>query len=493
MTVALYARISNDPKEQRVGVDDQVRRLARYAEQHWPGVPTATWDDNDITAADPDVDRPGYSALLDAIRGGDITAVVAVEQSRITRQPAQWEELCLTLTRAGIGGVHTISGGFVSVAPAMRLVGRVMAAVDAEEVERTRARVRAAHARLRAEGRPAGGRPYGYRNSIDEQGRATLVVVPDQAAVIEEVARRVLAGESLATIADDLDARGVPTAREGTRWRATALSSILSRDAIAGMRDGTPATWPAILDAETWRALEEWRAMPARWRTRSGGVAMGSKDRAPAFDYLLAGLATCGCCGWTLRGNRQWRRDGSTVASYACRRANNEPRPGDGGPCGGVSIAAVPLDETIAADVIRLARDPVVVAAATTDRSGERAALLAEVAAAEAAIADMAAEYGAGTIGAAEWRAGREAAQGRLTVARGALAAVPVVTSIDPAEVADTWATRSIGERRRVVALFIDAVEVAPMRWLRDPAAAPAEWPRDGDGRPLRVVVRWRA
>lgn len=174
MTVALYARISRDPHEQRIGVAHQLERLTAYATQHWPDQPTQAWDDNDTTAADPDIDRPGYTSMLDAIRTGGIAAVVAVEQSRLTRQPAQWEELCLTLTRAGITEVHTLTGGVVSVAPAMRLLGRVMAAVDAEEVERVRARTRAAHARLRAEGRPAGGRPYGYRNTVDERGRATL-------------------------------------------------------------------------------------------------------------------------------------------------------------------------------------------------------------------------------------------------------------------------------------------------------------------------------
>lgn len=57
MPVALYARISRDPAEQRVGVDDQLRRLTAYAAATWPGAEVVAWDDNDITAADPDGDR----------------------------------------------------------------------------------------------------------------------------------------------------------------------------------------------------------------------------------------------------------------------------------------------------------------------------------------------------------------------------------------------------------------------------------------------------
>lgn len=462
MTVALYARISRDPHEQRIGVAHQLERLTAYAAHQWPDQPTVAWDDNDLSAADPDVDRPGYAAMLDAIRTGGITAIVAVEQSRLTRQPAQWEELCLTLTRAGITEVHTLNGGVVSVAPAMRLLGRVMAAVDAEEVERTRARTRAAHARLRAEGRPAGGRPYGYRNTVDERGRATLEIVPDQADVIRTAARMLLDGWTLAAIAEHLNTTGAPTPRGGTRWRRTTLSSILSREAIAGYRDGAPATWPAILDQATWARLEQWRQMPTHWRTRNGTPATATKARRPAHDYLLAGLAHCGVCGWPLRGNQQARRDGSTVPSYQCKRVNNEPRAADGGPCGGVSITAHLVDPDIEADVLTLASDPAVVAALTTVDTGARARHEAALAAAEAQLAEIAALWGAGELTAGEWHAARTAARTRAHSARTALAGLPAGDGLDVADVAARWGTASIGHRRRVTALFVARVDVWP-------------------------------
>lgn len=462
MTVALYARISRDPNEQRIGVDDQLRRLTTYAAQHWPHTPTEAWDDNDLSAADPDTTRPGYAAMLDAIRTGGITAIVAVEQSRLTRQPAQWEELCLTLTRAGITEVHTLTGGVVSVAPAMRLLGRVMAAVDAEEVERVRARTRAAHARLRAEGRPGGGRPYGYRNTVDERGRATLEIVPDQADVIRTAARMLLDGSTLAAIAEHLNTTGAPTPRGGTRWRRTTLSSILSREAIAGYRDGAPATWPAILDQATWARLEQWRAMPTHWRTRNGTPATATKARRPAHDYLLAGLAHCAICGWRLRGNQQARRDGTTVPAYACKRVNNEPRHADGGPCGGVSITAAHIEADVTADVLELAAQPGTVAALTGSDDLERRRHRADLDAADTQLAQLAAMWGAGDLTDGEWHAARTAATTRAQAARAAIARLPVVDDLDVAAVAATWETAPVGQRRRVVAVCVARVDVWP-------------------------------
>lgn len=105
-----------------------------------------------------------------AARNGEIVGIVANEQSRLTRQgDGAWEQLVVTLTKAGVTKVETLRNGPISVEPGNRLVGRLLAVVDAEEVERTEARVQDAHRELFNEGRPSGRAPFGYRSTKDEK------------------------------------------------------------------------------------------------------------------------------------------------------------------------------------------------------------------------------------------------------------------------------------------------------------------------------------
>src|SRR5690606_282167 len=82
---------------------------------------------------------------------------------------------------------------------------------------------------------------------------------PEEAAVIRECARRLLAGESLRTVVDWLNDSGVPTST-GRRWSKQALRWMMRSGRIAGLRERGgqvvgPAVWPGILTAEEHRQL----------------------------------------------------------------------------------------------------------------------------------------------------------------------------------------------------------------------------------------------
>jgi DNA invertase Pin-like site-specific DNA recombinase len=96
-------------------------------------VPVVVFCDNDLSAANGD-HRPGLDALIAAVRRGEIAQVVCAEQSRLTRRPAEWEDLVVTLAKAGIAELHTYRKGVVNVSGS-KLVGRILSAVDAEEIE----------------------------------------------------------------------------------------------------------------------------------------------------------------------------------------------------------------------------------------------------------------------------------------------------------------------------------------------------------------------
>jgi hypothetical protein len=99
------------------------------------------------------------------------------------------------------------------------------------------ARLYAPQARFVA-GRPHGRWLYGYKRVYDPESGKLQGQVPDpaEAAIVQEVARRHLAGESTVSIVADLNARGVllPT---GAQWTPTSIKRM--RGSL-GNRRATP-------------------------------------------------------------------------------------------------------------------------------------------------------------------------------------------------------------------------------------------------------------
>ena len=110
--------------------------------------------------------------------------------------------------------------------------------------------------------------PFGYR-----PGAERLEVDPEQAAVVTEIAKRVIAGESMTGIATDLSERGIPTPHDwhrqrsgrdprGSRWTTDALRTVLGPHLdgrlLVGRVDGAggPVAVPAILTPQTYADLE---------------------------------------------------------------------------------------------------------------------------------------------------------------------------------------------------------------------------------------------
>jgi DNA invertase Pin-like site-specific DNA recombinase len=385
--IAVYARASRDPRERRVSVNRQLKLCTDRARELWPGTPVEQYHDNDLSAADPTVVRPDYARLVAAIRRGDVVAIVVNEQSRLTRQPSEWEQLVVTLTKAGITKIETIRNGPVPVEPGNRLVGRILNIIDAEEVERTKARVVAAHAMLAAEGRPSGGKAYGYRWAVGQDGRPTFEPDPDEAAAVRLMADMVLAGDSIAVIADRLTAEGVPTPRNAAQWHPNTVRSVLRKPTVAGLRVHRgeivgPGRWDPIIEPEKWRAVVHRLTSTVTVRMRNGkDRVVRTRPRTTSRRYLLTGgLIVCGRCGAPLIAGRQFRRKGGPVKAYNCH-----PTSGDPNACSGLSIS--PADEVerhIAALVKARLRSRQAQRLLAAGRDAERGRLLAELADAEA-------------------------------------------------------------------------------------------------------------
>lgn len=156
-------------------------------------------------------------------------------------------------------------------------------------------------------------------------------LVPTEAAIIDELACRVLLGEPLAAIAGDLNRRGVTT-KLGRKWSGPTIRLLLTNPRIAGTTEGAnPRKVPAIISTETRTRLMALFADPTR-RANTGSQGIR--------HMLTGGVLRCSLCGTVMVSKL------GAGMKYKCD--TKAPRHG----CGRIVVAAANLELEIAAQML---------------------------------------------------------------------------------------------------------------------------------------------
>ena len=382
--------------------------------------------------------------------------------------------------------------GPVAVGDGNRLIGRIMAAVDAEEAERGKARTRAAHEQLRLEGRPNGGRYYGYRRVTGDDGRPALVIDKAEAKVVRRMVDRLLKGYSISAVTQELNEAGYPTPRGGRQWRTSTVRDTVRRPSIAGLvarRDGEvvgPARWEPIIEPERWKkvmhVLKADHVKDARGRRWNAPRDI----RGPRKWLLTGGLARCGLCGAALVVGRQDRGGSEPWSAYVCHKGANHPEA-----CGRINISRAEDVEAFVVDAVLdfLDRKPSIAARLAAAPNPERAELSAELAELDNVIAKVSEELGAGDVDYTAWQSFHRPAKARADAIRARLAEIADPESVEippPDLVRSKWNGLTLRQRRAVLDRYVFEVPVKPRV---------ASGPRPGDARSRmaeRLELRWR-
>jgi DNA invertase Pin-like site-specific DNA recombinase len=256
--------------------------------------------------------RPVLDEVLGQIRPGDRLTVWKLD--RLGRS--------ITFLHKVIGGLAERDIAFRSLTDSIdtstaegRLQMNMLASFAEFERELIKERTLAGKARMRAEGRHTGGPAlFGWEPdhvTIDEE----------EAALVREVAQRLVQGEPMSRIVDDLNTRTEgPRPRRSDRWGITSWNRVL-----------TNPTTAAIIGEETHEQIRRLFARPDR--------AAGGR---PA-EHLLSGILACGLCGQPMYGTWKRARAGGREEYYRCK-----PGQGSGGRfsgCGRVGAAMVRADD----------------------------------------------------------------------------------------------------------------------------------------------------
>lgn len=313
----------------------------------------------------------------------------------------------------------------------------IRSAMDREESKKTSDRMLAVRAREAKEGIPriAGRRAYGFSYDMSEH-------VPDEIERIHDAAERVLAGESVWSIASDWNAQGVSTVT-GRPWTVQTITSILRSGRIAGLREHkgvvvAKGQWDPIIDEDLRDRLL---------------VALAPKRKARKVrTYPFTRFLLCGKCGAPLRS---LAREGGG-RSYACRKG-----PGLDG-CGGIRIQAEGVEHYIRDLVCGMLADPetrgALTALAETD-DGE-SSLVEDLRAVEAKRQRLIDLYTEGDIERADFRTRRDefdeearAIESQMAQRSGnrVLAEIPATFE----ELVEAWEERGPEFQRRLAEAFL--------------------------------------
>jgi DNA invertase Pin-like site-specific DNA recombinase len=441
---ALYARISSDPDGLAAGVTRQIEDCRAFAERRcWPVADV--YVDND-TSAYSGKRRPEYERLLDDLAAGSRDAVIVYHLDRLHRRPRELEDFLDLCDRTGIRDLACVTGEIDLGTHDGRFHARILGAVSRKESDDKSRRLTRKHLELATAGKVSGGgtRPFGY-------AKDRITLIPEEAEIIKEMAERLLAEDSLRSIAANLNDRDVPTVT-GRQWTTHSVRQLLYSARISGQREHHSeivgkASWQAIIKpAQTTRI----RALLNDPERRTNRVAR---------KYLLAGLLRCGNCGTTMVSRP--RSDGR--GRYVCSRD-----PGRNG-CGSTFIVADEVD-TFIADAVVHRLDTPRLAASMRRRAADDpvvASVIHELERDQAQLDELAASYGEKEISHREWLAARAPIQARIKTANATLNRGQRTTALagildHPDGVTATYEALPLARQQAVIKAVLNYAQIGP-------------------------------
>ncbi|MHB8816117.1 MAG: recombinase family protein [Steroidobacteraceae bacterium] len=325
MTAAIiYARYSTE-RQSETSIADQLRICREYAAARgWPI--GAEHSDEGISGAALG-NRPGARQAIETARPGD--CVLVADLSRLSRS----QDLAPLLTRLRHRGVRVIGvqDGFDSDARHARMQAGLSGIMSEEFRAMVADRTRSALELRARTGQATGGKAY------------------EDAEIVREIFTRFAAGESMKSIASDLNRRRVPSpgaewkprARPRGNWLVSTLHTLLHNERYIGRLVWNRSQW--LKDPDTGKRLrrerpesewiiqkcdqlidqETWDRVQARFTVRQG--------RGGVPRWLLSGILECATCSGKMivMGGDQHRYICGTHhagGEHACSNSSTFPR-----------------------------------------------------------------------------------------------------------------------------------------------------------------------
>ena len=378
MRAAIYTRISADQTGRGLGVARQLSDCEALAERLGWNV-SKRFSDNDISAYSGKT-RPGFEAMLEAMKDGEVDALLCWHTDRLYRNMKDLERV-IEIADANRVEIRTVQGGTLDLSTsAGRMVARILGSVARQESEHSSERRKRANAQKAASGQwTSARRPFGYTTTGEPQ--------EPEATAVRNAVRDVLAGKSVRAVAREWNAAGLATTGKAAQWRSPMVRRVLMNPRYAALvvHQGKivgPGDWTALIDEDTHHGIVAYLNDPSR-------------SNKAGFERLYqgSGIYRCGVCGEPLTG---WKPSGNKGRAYIC-------------PSWHVRRQGEALDNYVTAIIIGRLAQPDAAALCNALQSADGVdvgALHTQKAALQARMDDLAGLFAEGSINAAQLKRG---------------------------------------------------------------------------------------
>lgn len=389
--------------------------------------------------------RATFRRALADLRSGRIQVLVAIEWARLSRNRRDNEALWDLVENHG--AIVATADGQDTATRSGRQALEIKAMTARWESDEISERVKRQQEQAAAKGGPppGGRRLFGY-------GPRRETIIEQEAAVVREAARRLLAGESLRSVTAWANETGVRTTT-GREWSLRTLRETLMSPGLAGRRvyrgvDFAEGRWEPIIDRATHEMLVAILSDPSR------------RTRGPGVKHLLSGLVYCGRCEAQMITHYEPKARGGR-RQYWCQSNKDLGRPG----CGKTTVSAEGLEAVVSEMVLKRLAGPGLAKALAAEDDDPGTAF--ELRAAETRRDEIEHLYESGQIqtdaflrmhGPAVERVDKARSRLQAQASRSVLWSLPRVAD----QLEAWWATASVEQRRAVIQAVVSKVLVGP-------------------------------
>lgn len=305
--VAAYARVTSGKDAMLHSLAAQVSYYSSLIQKHPGWLYCGVYADEALTGTKDN--RENFQRLLAACRNGEVDLIITKSISRFARNTVTLLESVRELKQLGVDvyfeeqNIHTMSADG-------ELMLTILASYAQEESRSASENQKWRIQKNFQSGKPWNMNMYGYRQ-IDGQ----LVIVQEEAAIVQDIFSWYLDGLGVQSIANRLKEKGIQD-RFGNAWTDSGISKMLKNYTYTGNlllqrrfrtdhitkrtvdnKGELPmyqveGTHEAIIPMETFEGVQQERAQRAR--------KFHESKEAPQ-KYPFSGLIRCGCCGKNYR------------------------------------------------------------------------------------------------------------------------------------------------------------------------------------------------
>ena len=334
LRVAAYCRVSTELEQQQSSYDIQIEYYTRHIMQNPNWIFAGVFADDGRSATNT-FRRDDFNQLMNQCLKGKVDMVITKSISRFARNTVDCISWVRKLKEKNVA-VYFEKENLNTLDDSTEMILTILSSQAQEESRAISTNVKWGYARKFEKGESTRQRSYGFRKAPTGE----MCIVEEEAAVIRNMARWFLDGDSLERIKHRLEDAGIETTTSKKTWSTGTIYNILTNEKIMGdvllqktftadyltkrrvKNSGQQKQYyvknhhEAIIPKTVYYKIQEEIARRSSLKkagTRKGKTAQG----VYSSKYALTGIMVCNECGAHYR-RTTWAKNGKKVIVWRC-------------------------------------------------------------------------------------------------------------------------------------------------------------------------------